>query len=409
VTARLDLEGDVFETEDQRNWTDASFKTYSTPLALPFPVPLAVGDRVHQTVRLSAAGRARRPSTTPTPDQVAVGGSTTGTIPAVSLGAALHPPPTEPLRMPGLEAVLVELTGAEARWSAALTEAARQAAALGAELDVRVVTDDPEVLRRTVRTLAGLPVLRLGAFDADGHVSTRPLWAALRDVASEAGLAAALLGGTRAHFTELNRRQADLPDDLPALTFSLTPQMHATEVPHLLDSLATQRTVVENAVRIAAGRPLHVGPVTLARRFNAVATGPRAAPEVDAARAVDPLLDTDLAAAWTLASVAALAVPGIASLTYHETAGPRGLLHDDGRPRPVAEVLRRVAALRGRSRLTALVGPGLAALAVLDHDGPVVLLANLTGQRRRVRVHGPSGPPAVVELSGWGTAEVRLG
>ena len=29
--------GDVFEMEDQRNWSDASFKTYSRPLALPFP------------------------------------------------------------------------------------------------------------------------------------------------------------------------------------------------------------------------------------------------------------------------------------------------------------------------------------------------------------------------------------
>src|SRR3954471_19190992 len=37
----LDFEGEVFEMEDQRNWTDASFKTYSTPLALPFPVLLA--------------------------------------------------------------------------------------------------------------------------------------------------------------------------------------------------------------------------------------------------------------------------------------------------------------------------------------------------------------------------------
>ena len=29
----LSFSGDVFETEDQRNWTDASFKTYSTPLS----------------------------------------------------------------------------------------------------------------------------------------------------------------------------------------------------------------------------------------------------------------------------------------------------------------------------------------------------------------------------------------
>ena len=28
------FEGDLFEMEDQRNWTDASYKTYSTPLRI---------------------------------------------------------------------------------------------------------------------------------------------------------------------------------------------------------------------------------------------------------------------------------------------------------------------------------------------------------------------------------------
>jgi D-apionolactonase len=39
--------------EDQRNWTDASFKTYSTPLELPFPVEVAAGERIFQRVVLS--------------------------------------------------------------------------------------------------------------------------------------------------------------------------------------------------------------------------------------------------------------------------------------------------------------------------------------------------------------------
>ena len=42
VQANIELEGEVFEMEDQRNWTDASFKTYSTPLELPFPVQVSV-------------------------------------------------------------------------------------------------------------------------------------------------------------------------------------------------------------------------------------------------------------------------------------------------------------------------------------------------------------------------------
>ena len=32
--------GETFEMEDQRNWTDASFKTYCTPLSLPYPIKI---------------------------------------------------------------------------------------------------------------------------------------------------------------------------------------------------------------------------------------------------------------------------------------------------------------------------------------------------------------------------------
>ena len=46
----LRYEGDIFETEDQRNWSDASYKTFCTPLSKPFPVQLRRGDKVHQKV-----------------------------------------------------------------------------------------------------------------------------------------------------------------------------------------------------------------------------------------------------------------------------------------------------------------------------------------------------------------------
>ena len=46
----LRLEGDLFETEDQRNWTDDSFKTYSTPLSLGTPHQARRGQVFHQQV-----------------------------------------------------------------------------------------------------------------------------------------------------------------------------------------------------------------------------------------------------------------------------------------------------------------------------------------------------------------------
>ena len=51
VTCRM--EGDTFEMEDQRNWTDASYKTYVRPLALPWPYTLEAGPGLEQAVTLT--------------------------------------------------------------------------------------------------------------------------------------------------------------------------------------------------------------------------------------------------------------------------------------------------------------------------------------------------------------------
>ena len=39
-------EGDSFEMEDQRNWTDASFKVYGTPLKNLSPVEVKTGTKI---------------------------------------------------------------------------------------------------------------------------------------------------------------------------------------------------------------------------------------------------------------------------------------------------------------------------------------------------------------------------
>jgi hypothetical protein len=56
-TIDLAFSGDEFETEDQRNWTDASYKTYSTPLERGTPEPATAGQRFYQRVVLSLGDR----------------------------------------------------------------------------------------------------------------------------------------------------------------------------------------------------------------------------------------------------------------------------------------------------------------------------------------------------------------
>ncbi|MFB3042178.1 MAG: hypothetical protein ACE1ZS_10345, partial [Candidatus Poribacteria bacterium] len=56
LSAKVGFAGDIFETEDQRNWTDASFKTYCTPLEIPYPVEVQEGDEITQSITISLKG-----------------------------------------------------------------------------------------------------------------------------------------------------------------------------------------------------------------------------------------------------------------------------------------------------------------------------------------------------------------
>ena len=60
---RIAFAGDVFEMEDQRNWSDASFKTYSRPLDLPHPYRLAAGTTVDQAINIAFSGQGAAPVT----------------------------------------------------------------------------------------------------------------------------------------------------------------------------------------------------------------------------------------------------------------------------------------------------------------------------------------------------------
>src|SRR5262245_35919650 len=61
VFATCRMEGDTFEMEDHRNWTDASFKTYVRPLALPWPYTLPAGSEIKQSVTLTFSGKLPKP------------------------------------------------------------------------------------------------------------------------------------------------------------------------------------------------------------------------------------------------------------------------------------------------------------------------------------------------------------
>ena len=382
VDATLDFEGDVFEMEDQRNWTDASFKTYSTPLTEPFPVEVSPGDTVLQSVVLTA----RRATATLAPAPAGVIRSTGPRFPSLAVGASTAPDPIggRPAWLSG-SSVLVELDAASPSWRAALDRAGVEA---GLDpLDVRVVVTAAEQLGPVLDAVAPLDVTRLGIFHSRSHVSEPELWAALANGAAERGIDATLVGGARSHFTELNRTHDRLPGGLGGLAFSVTPQMHDLERAQVVESLSVQRIVAEQAVRIADGVPVHVGPVTLRSRFNAVSTSPRPMTSTDglttgyAAQlvpgATDPRQLGHGYAAWLVSAAAALAVPGVETIAFAESIGDRGFADAAGRRYPASYAIEWLVGVAGwptleDASLTAESGEPFA--VAVERDGEVVLL-----------------------------------
>jgi hypothetical protein len=83
---QIELVGDEFEMEDQRNWSDASFKTYCTPASLGSPLLAEAGQTFTQSVRITYAAddRDRTQTADRAPDAVVVG-PPIGVLPTVAL------------------------------------------------------------------------------------------------------------------------------------------------------------------------------------------------------------------------------------------------------------------------------------------------------------------------------------
>jgi hypothetical protein len=405
----LSFAGDVFEMEDQRNWSDASYKTYSRPLALPFPYTIAPGERVRQSVRIDVREVSTGVSVTD-PDRVHLREG--GPAFELAVGAGTAPDPAPAAATPAPAAVLVELDLRTPNWAAALT----RAASTGAPLDVRVIAPSDARFAAPAAALAevyGTPGLtRVGVFGADLHVTDAAALGALRVALDAVGLNVPIVAGSRAHFTELNREWHLVPRDVDGIAFSTTPLFHSLGTEQLVESIAVQRTIARNAVDLAAGRPVHIGPITLRPRHNDVATAAQALPTRDDLAegygaaftgTADPRQAAPELAAWTIASAAALAVPGVAGLAYFEEWGDRGIRSSDGDPFPVARAIAALAEL-STPRATLLWGDspdGLVwAVGARRDDGDLVLVANLDRRPRELTVTvAGSSPPAATLLA----------
>jgi hypothetical protein len=333
ATANLHFFGDTFEIEDQRNWMDASYKTYCTPLDLPFPVQVQKGDEVRQRVEFKMVQSSTVQSLiTETKRYTLSESGESHLTPPLSLEAnteSLDDFSVERLKNLNLTFLRIEMRLHEPEWEAGFEKRTQQAKAL--QLPVQLVlflnanwTKEQTILKNHHFKFKIYKIILVNinnkTLTADFLNQTLPF---LKTVFRNVPIG----GGTNAYFTEFNRNSppANLLD---FASFSVNPQVHAFDDESLIENLETPMYIIESA-RYLVNLPLSVSPITLRPRFNPDATTPEKMEVGQMPFRVDVRQRTSFGAAWTLGSLLAFAKTAVQDLTYFQTVGEEGVLMPD--------------------------------------------------------------------------------
>jgi D-apionolactonase len=422
ATCRMD--GDAFEMEDQRNWTDASYKTYVRPLALPWGYTLAKGSRHEQSIGLSFSGRVDSDSEEARSEAT------------VTLGADL------PIRMPVL-GVALPAEEADATLAALESLRAMRPRFLVCPVDVRdgLGLDKLDAYRKASEAVSAPVVLEIVIPDEqDAAVSLAPVAAAAPEaglnldsvvVSSAADLKSWQPGATRPErpdveeiakaaraafpgvrlgggmlstFTELNRKRPK-PELVDYATHTTCSIVHAADDRSVMETLETIPAIVASTRAMIGGGPYRIGPSAIAARSNPYGKG-----LVDNShnqRACltdrDPRQRGLFDAAWTLGYAAACARGGLEALALGATTGSLGVIHRRGGAAspyfdtvngpavyPAFHVMAGLALGGGRHLVeTRSSEPrGTAALAWREGESIVLWLANLTAEPLAIGIRG---------------------
>jgi hypothetical protein len=436
VTCRM--EGDAYEMEDQRNWMDASYKTYIRPLALPWPYTLDKGARLDLKVTLTVSGSlpAGVQAMEPPPVTVEVGERVVASMPKLALVVPLHLAPValdhaDLLRSVNFPAFVASLLDGVANSS--LDTTVRQLEAFGAlmggagDLLLEAVlpcrdadghpTDDSRVLERDIDLLAtavkrsGVRFLRIAVSPAADLKSTPPgsVWPktpSFEEIASLARKAfpgVAIGGGFYGSFTELNRKRppAGLFDFLGHAIF---PTVHAGDDVSVTEGLEALPSIIRSTQSIIGTTPYVLYPTAISMRHNPYGQAPLENPQQTrmAMARVDPRDRGLLGTAWYAGMAAVAARHGLDTLCLGAAVGPSGIVATrQPHPQPWVEE-RRAAVLPSWHVLTALAGLAgsdvmdvtssmpreVQALAVRGRWGTTLWVINLTGESRQVQVEG---------------------
>lgn len=425
VLITFDFSGDEFEMEDQRNYGDGSFKTYSTPLQRAGPFQLAPGQTFSQSVRVAVVDHRPVPTSAgETHDRVIrLGPSTRRRLLPLGLARAPTVDPLSDREIPQVLAlrpshlqVELDATDGLGRFDHMRAAAAADARQLDVDLWVelrgappsepgmrdvvrRILSTDPRPRRLLLHSPSMEPL--------DAGASADALRIA-RAVVEQAG-AAVQVGVATDFLAELLTAPFDA-QIVGQAAFGLSPTVHRSDERTIMENLVGLDSEITSARRALGGGLLFVGPIGLATRHGPYPDGALRADGLHPSS--DPRQASMMAAAWTLGCVSALAGSDADAATLFETKGWRGTFgggvaadHDGvaSPPQgafPLWHILATAAEMRDADIVTVVEQPvDVATMGWTHAMGTLLLVASTASVPTEVRVDGlPPGRPRLERL-----------
>jgi D-apionolactonase len=428
VKATVRFEGDAWEMEDHRNWTDASFKTYVRPLALPWPYTLKAGETVQQAVKVSLSCKKPSKASAGSAKSVAIelGAPTHASMPPVGLGM-----PAEEIEHAVMQLDLLKLAAPrflQCRFDPRAKHGLKElygyrvlCEQTGAECILEIVVESlndyaaelvrlANMVKQSGLTLAAIALCPVGDLKSvlpGGPRPPAPALDALYAAARSAFPGVRLGGGMFSFFTELNRKHPPA-DGLDFVMNTTCPIVHAADDRSVMETLEALPYQVATTRSFMGSTAYRVGPSGIGCRDNP--HGKTFTPNPDNRRVclarMDPRQRGLFSAAWTLGYVATFARTDIESIALGAPTGPLGIIYrKTDYPQPyydqlsgpaVYPVYHIVSGLtRGAGRkLVYAESTDTARVQCLGYrteSGTTLWIANLTAQDQTVAIHGAKG------------------
>lgn len=429
LTVETRFEGDIFEMEDHRNWSDASFKTYSRPIGLPYPYKLLPDEPVEQAVHIKIIDDG---ASSQAESAVAVPAIVDQKMPSFALPLDTVSEAEKALEQADAmlalapNRIMLRLDSAAEKTDVAFSDLAKLLNITGAALELQIVleaSDDEAAgvelssIRKRLEA-ANVTASSVSAFakvdeqsfqpgeERPPHPSEKAIAAHLADQFPEANH----IGGTPAFFTEFNRKRPD-PSFWHGVTFSTTPVVHAADDASVMETLQSLPHILGSAVALAGGLPISVGPTGIGARLNPYGPGPsdNDPDEREGMAAQDPRQRGLFAAAWIVGYLANIAPFGLDRFAFGAPVGPFGLIStpqkfprvywDDqavGAAFPLYHVARWINGAEGGTILGASTENNVAHL-LWERDGSrFALMANLGTTPRPIPMTDIADAQAIV-------------